>query len=138
MIRVIAISVFRLGNKILVAEGVDPSNSERFYRPLGGEVEFGERAADALRREILEELNLTIEHPTLLGVLENHFTYNGKASHEIVFVFDAGFSDTSVYERDELPIVEAVWSGPATWKDLAELRRGSHPVYPEGLIDLLG
>lgn len=137
MIRVIAICVFSDQGRILLAQGIDPSTGERFFRPLGGEVEFGERAADAVRREIREELALEIEAPNLTGVLENHFTYGGKASHEIVFVFDARFANPSVYASPEIPMVEAVWSGPAIWKRLDELHVGPQPVYPEGLLALL-
>jgi ADP-ribose pyrophosphatase YjhB (NUDIX family) len=137
MIRVLAIGVFRHGNRILVSEGIDPTTGKRFYRPLGGALEFGEWAADALRREIVEELDLAIEQPTLLGVLENHFTYDGRAGHEIVFAFDARFVDASAYERDELPFIEGTLRGTACWIDLNDLRSGSKPVYPDGLLDLL-
>jgi ADP-ribose pyrophosphatase YjhB (NUDIX family) len=137
-IRVLAIGVFRVGDRVLVARGIDPASGEPFYRPLGGGVEFGERAATALRREIEEELGAAIEHPRLLGVLENLFEYDGEPRHEIVFVFDARFSDAAWYERAELPVTEAGtgWE-PARWVTLQALAAGAERVVPDGLFSLL-
>jgi hypothetical protein len=42
-IRVLAVGLIRQGDRILVFEGADPSKPGRFYRPLGGAVEVGER-----------------------------------------------------------------------------------------------
>jgi ADP-ribose pyrophosphatase YjhB (NUDIX family) len=137
-IRILAIAVFRMGDRILVARGIDPSSGEPFYRPMGGGVEFGERAADALRREIAEELGATIESPRLLGVLENLFEYAGRPRHEIVFVFDARFSDPSWYDRAELPVTEAGtgWE-PARWIAIQALSSGPERLVPESLLPLL-
>ena len=137
-IRVLAIAVFRAGDRILLARGVDPVSGEAFHRPLGGGVEFGERAADALRREIAEELGAAIEEPRLLGVLENRFEYAGGPRHEIVFVFDARFSDTSLYDRSALPVIEAGtgWED-ARWISLQALSDGSERITPDGLLPLL-
>src|SRR5262249_25090925 len=69
-VRRVAICVFRHADRILVARGHDALKGQHFMRPLGGRIEFGELAADALRREIREELNAEIHEPELLGVLE--------------------------------------------------------------------
>jgi len=137
-IRVLAIGVFRDGGRILVARGIDPATGEPFYRPLGGGVEFGERAQTALRREIAEELDGTIEEPRLLGVLENLFEYAGRAGHEIIFVFDARFSDPSWYARTELPVTEAGtgWE-PARWISIEALSAGPERLVPLGILPLL-
>jgi hypothetical protein len=42
-IRVIAICVFRNGNRILVGDGYDPTKGEVFYRPPGGRIEIRRR-----------------------------------------------------------------------------------------------
>ncbi len=106
-------------------------------RPLGGRIEFGELATDALRREIREELHAEIDRPELLGVLEDVYVYDGVPCHDIVFVFDAKFQDASMYERAELPIAEDLWHGPATWQHLIALSAGGTPLYPAGLLALL-
>ncbi|MBD0319319.1 MAG: NUDIX domain-containing protein [Gemmatimonadetes bacterium] len=137
-IRVLAIGVFREGDRVLVARAADRVTGERFYRPLGGGVEFGERAAEALAREIAEELGGAIEDPRLLGVLENVFEYEGQSMHEIVFVFDARFSDASWYLRGELPVTEAGsgWE-PARWVSIQALAAGPERLVPDGLLALL-
>jgi|SRR5690606_4695634 len=137
-IRVLAIAVFRVGDRVLLARGTDPESGEAFHRPLGGGVEFGERAADALAREMAEELGATIAEPRLLGVLENLFEYAGRPRHEIVFVFDAKFCDASWYERTALPVTEAGtgWED-ARWISIHALSTGSERLVPEGLLPLL-
>jgi len=134
-IRQIAICVFRDRDRILVAPGYDEVKHERFFRPLGGAVERGELAVEALRREIREELGLELESPVQLGVIENHFEYQGRPGHEVVFVFNASFVDRAVYAKSTVPVCEPGWDGPAEWIDLSELVPA--PLYPVGLESLL-
>ena len=47
------------------------------WRPLGGGVEFGERAAEAVGREFVEEIGQALVDVRLLCVLENLFVYDG-------------------------------------------------------------
>ena len=136
-IRPRAICVFRHGDRILVCFAADPRTGGRYARVLGGAIEFGERAADAIRREIHEELGADIRSPRLLGVLENIFELEGRPWHEIVFVFDAEFTDVSLYDRAGLPVNEAACVAPATWVALDAFGDETLPIYPRGLIDLL-
>jgi ADP-ribose pyrophosphatase YjhB (NUDIX family) len=136
-IRAIAICIFRDADRILVAQGYDSTKDEHFLRPLGGALEFGERARDALCREIGEELGAEISEPELLAVMENLFVYAGLPGHEIVFVFDAKFRDPSLYTQAEIPIAEREGRGPATWQSIAALKKSGKPLYPEGLLSLL-
>jgi ADP-ribose pyrophosphatase YjhB (NUDIX family) len=89
-----------------VGAGHDASKGETFYGPPGGGIEFGERAVDAVRRELREELAADVRDVTLVGVLENIFTYEDQPGHEIVFVFEARLVDASLYEREEIAGVE--------------------------------
>jgi ADP-ribose pyrophosphatase YjhB (NUDIX family) len=109
--------------------------NEHFFHPLGGAVEFGELAVEALRCEILEELGLEIESPVQLGVIESRFEYRGRPGHEIVFVFNASFADPGVYAQRTVEICEPGWDGPAEWLVLAEPLPA--PLYPVGLEGLL-
>ncbi|HEX5723978.1 MAG TPA: NUDIX domain-containing protein [Longimicrobiaceae bacterium] len=131
-----AVAVCRHGDRVLVERGYDASCGKHFYRAIGGRVEFGERAADALSREWREEFGLRLEEVRLLGVLENLFTYEGRSEHEIVFVFAARIADAHAYDRDELASVEAGHE-PAVWVPVAELAAGGVPLHPDGILALV-
>ncbi len=73
MIRPISLAVIRHDDRILVFEGHDPSRDERFYRPLGGGIESGERAEDAVKRELREEVGAELINVRYIGTLENLF-----------------------------------------------------------------
>lgn len=135
-IRVMAICVFRHGNKILVTEGVDSVTQSRFARPLGGGVELGERSADAAAREIKEEIGADVTGLRLLGVLENLFVYEGKQRHEIIFVHEGEFVDGALYGREEIEMHEAGWTTPAVWREISSFGETCRLV-PDGLADLL-
>lgn len=90
-----AICLFRNDDLILVAEGFDEVKGEFYYRPIGGKIEFGETSAQAIQREVLEEIEANIHNLNYIGTIENIFTYNGDLGHEVVFVYDAEFVDKS-------------------------------------------
>jgi 8-oxo-dGTP pyrophosphatase MutT (NUDIX family) len=54
----------------------------------GGHVNFGESAADALKREIFEELGLDSNVGRFVGASEHHFINDGKPGHEINLLFE--------------------------------------------------
>lgn len=110
---------------------------DTFYGPLGGGVEFGEYAEEAMRREMREELGVELADVQLLGVLENVFTYDGRPGHEIAFVLEARLADERLYTREVLHAVEGATAFAARWVPLATFARGGPPLYPEGLYDLL-
>ncbi|MBD3292301.1 MAG: NUDIX domain-containing protein, partial [Armatimonadia bacterium] len=102
VIRPIAICVFRRGHEILVGEGYDPAKGDRYQRPVGGSLRFGETSEQAVVREVDEEIGVEMTDLRLLGVLENIFTCEGQDAHEIVFVYEARFADESLYGRPML------------------------------------
>ncbi len=136
-IRVIAICLFSHEDRILVFEGYDAVKGSRYYRPLGGGVEPGERAVDALHREIWEELGQEITDVRLLTVLENLFVLDGRPGHEIVFLFDARFEDPTLYQRKALTVTEDNGETlTAQWRSLDSFDEQGRLV-PEALADLL-
>ena len=56
------------------------------YLP-GGHIEFGEKGAEALVREIKEELGLDSTAGEMLGVVENSFLQHGRPHAEINLVY---------------------------------------------------
>ncbi len=138
-IRATAICVFRHSNRILVAEGYDPIKRKTFYRPLGGGIEFGERGRDTVIRELKEEIGADIESQSLryLCTIENIFTYEGQMGHELVLLYDGEFTDSAVYEQDEVAATEDDGSPfRAVWKRLNEFGPDA-PLYPDGLLEML-
>jgi len=117
---------------LLVSEGANPSG-EKFQRPLGGHVEFGEFAQDTARRELREEIGQELTSVRLASVLENIFQWDGATQHEIVFVFTAGFADEAAYEVPEQTILDSRTRTRVIWR---ALDAASPPLYPPGLADV--
>ena len=109
----------------LAAPGYDVVKKQRFYRPLGGGIEFGERAEDAARRELQEELGAELTDLRLLGTFENLFTYQGRPGHELIWLYEARFTDASLYERDVLTADEFGSKFEVHWPVETFLRRSA-------------
>jgi len=138
-IRPVALCVFRNHDRILVFEGFEKLTSETYYRPLGGGAEFGEKAEDAVRRELMEEINAEVGEVRYLGMLENIYTFNGRSYHEIVLVFDGALIDSGLYEQALITGEEANGDDiRAMWKSLDEFGEGKSILYPPGLLEMLG
>jgi ADP-ribose pyrophosphatase YjhB (NUDIX family) len=117
---------------LLVSQGTNSTGGD-FVRPLGGSIEFGECAVDAVQREIREELGTELESPELLGVLENRFELDGDLGHEVLFVFSGTLSHESLYERNEIPILDVPGLNAQWWTP------GQSPrLVPDDLTSLLG
>ena len=136
--RPIAIAVFSHQGRILCMRGHDTIRNQTFYRPLGGGIEYGEHSADALRREINEELRTSISDVRLLGVIESVFTLEGQHKHELVFAYDAVFDDRSLYDRAVVEGMEA--DGVpihAYWMALGDFQENKALLVPEALLGLV-
>ncbi len=137
-IRVLALGVFYNHGRILVFKGHDREKNEDFYRPLGGAIEFGETAAEALSREIMEEIGAEIRNIRYLGLFENIFTFENQQGHEIIMMHDAEFIDSKLYDADHIHVNEDDWLElDASWLDLKSVHPHGIPLYPEGLKTML-
>ncbi|MDD4531498.1 MAG: NUDIX domain-containing protein [Candidatus Pacebacteria bacterium] len=76
-------ALIRKEGKVLVCR----FKGKNFYFFPGGHVEFSEKAEDALRRELKEELDLEIEEMEYMGTVENIYEEDGDKHHEINLVF---------------------------------------------------
>ena len=130
-IRVIALGVVRRPSDgaLLVEEGRDPSDGRVFQRPLGGAVEFGELSDDAVEREFMEEMGLSLRTMGLVGVVESLFRFEGQDLHEIVFLHAGELADPSIYEMDRLTRFDGV-DAVILWRPA----NASDPILvPEGI-----
>lgn len=137
-IRAKAVCVFRRQDTTLLCEDYDPFKDEHYLTPIGGGIEFGETSEQAARREIREEIGTEIDSLTLLGVLENLFTFEGKAGHEIVFVYEASFADSAFFSKTDIQGVES--NGAAfklRWFSQAQVNSGALKIYPAGLTNIM-
>ncbi len=98
------------GGRVLLCQNVKVGY---FYLP-GGHVEFAERAADALAREIDEEMGLVAKVGAPLLVTEQAFEARGKTHHELNVMFhveqlsEAGAGDGELQEGGpDLPEVRS-------------------------------
>lgn len=134
-VRAVSLVVLRRDGRFLLARHYEGARA--FHRPPGGSIEAGEYAVDAAKREMREELGLELGELRQLGVLENIFTMNGVLGHEIMFIFDAAWPDGIKCGE----VVHAVEDDGVTfdchWTSEAQVTRLDHPVYPDGLAELL-
>ena len=139
-IRTQALALIRRGDKILVERGYDRVKDEWFCRLLGGTVEFGELAAETVRRELVEELGAEADVGPLVATIENIFTFEGAPGHEICLVYDTSLRDERLYEQDRWE-AEEMTPGPMThdvaWMPLDSFRSEGETLYPEDLLGLL-
>jgi len=118
-------------SKILVYEVEDKIKKKSFFRLIGGHIEFGESASEALKREFIEEINQEIQIVRKLDVFENIFTYKGDSQHEFVSLFEVKFLNKDMYKKNNIIGHE----GPnrkfyAQWIDFSEFQDNQKVLYP--------
>jgi ADP-ribose pyrophosphatase YjhB (NUDIX family) len=124
------------GTHHAVLRGEDPDGGRRFHRLIGGSVELGERAAEAIVREIAEELRATLVEPVLLCVVENLFTFDGETGHEVVFVYAGRLAEGDVVPPEGGwydDVGQPMW---VEWRPIGAPPDGDAdalPLYPDGL-----
>jgi 8-oxo-dGTP pyrophosphatase MutT (NUDIX family) len=64
-----------------------------FWTLPGGRPEVMETAGEALRREMLEEVALSVTVSRLLWTVENFFPYGGRQFHELLLCFEMTVTD---------------------------------------------
>jgi ADP-ribose pyrophosphatase YjhB (NUDIX family) len=134
-IRPIAIAIIKNKGRVLVSPGYDNVKNQDFYRLLGGGIDFGETAIDALRREFKEELDAEITNCRLITVSENIFNFNGEPYHEICFIYEADFKDPAMYLRDDLKILDSSDGDKVVWLDIESNKDKN--IFPEGIKNFI-
>lgn len=138
-VKVKAIGLHWRQGKLLAAEVLDDQGRLLGVRPIGGGVEFGERWQLALQREFKEELGVDVEVHGAPLVMENIYSHQGVAGHELLFIAEVVFDAAHFSELEHIRFRED--SGTlctARWFDVAALDRPGGPaLYPAGLKQAL-
>lgn len=129
-IRVKAMCVFCHKGKTLASCGEDQKTGEKFYRLLGGSVEFGESAEQAVRREMIEEIQSEISNLTFLRVVENIFEFEGIRGHEVVFIYKGDLVRSELYNLPVFPFDEGETRQTAKWVNTDDIISGQSILYP--------
>lgn len=137
VVRPIAVAIVRRDEQMLVMAVRNDDGQIKGWRPVGGEIEFGERSAETVAREFLEELGEPVTEPRLLSVIENLFEHHGAAGHEIVFVFDVAFRHAAAYLKERYDFFDGSRVEVATWVEIERFRSETEPLFPAGLVALL-
>ena len=135
-IRVKSLAWIKDGGWLFVVKMADKVKSDWYYRAIGGSVEFGELAIDAVCREAREELNAEIEVTGEPMILENLFTCDGEPGHEIVYLYPCRFVDQRFYERRIVNLTEADGSHwDALWVKIEDCLDGTLRLVPDPLLE---
>jgi ADP-ribose pyrophosphatase YjhB (NUDIX family) len=136
-IRVKAFGLIQHNGKLLL-EPIYEYGAIKGYRLLGGSIDHGETAIEAVKREFIEELGAETTNHQLIKVCENIFTWSDIACHEIVFVIACEFVDKALYDQQHLSHQDSAHSGyikQAYWLDPHNLPNNL-PLWPEGIEKL--
>ena len=137
-IREAALCLIRHQNAFLVAEIRDPETGTVLHRPPGGGVERGESPIDAVRRELYEELGVTLTAVRELGTLDHIWFWKGREIRERAWLFAASSTDDVRLSHGETPdVVEAKGQRiKTTWRPIEDTK-DLPPLCPPLLIDFL-
>jgi ADP-ribose pyrophosphatase YjhB (NUDIX family) len=137
-VRVVAIAIVRQDNRLLAVEVLDDDGALKGWRPPGGGVKFMEFVADALKREIREELGCDIRIEAALDVFENLYMHHDAKGHEIVFAYEVSLLDGTIYARDRFAIKEDNGGTHfAEWVEIDRFATGRDTLYPLALAKRL-
>ncbi|MCP4340918.1 MAG: NUDIX domain-containing protein [Desulfobulbaceae bacterium] len=114
-------------DSILLVREVGASNT---FLP-GGHIELGESAKSALRRELIEELGVSIEIIGFCGAVEHQWENEIDQHAEINLVFEAAIPDfdNKLSLESKEPHLEFFWASKATL--------ASHNLLPTPMIEMV-
>ncbi len=95
-VEILVRAIIQNKGKILVCKKVE----KNYYFFPGGHLEFGESTKKALRREIKEELGVTIEKCIFIGGSEHVFVEDGIKHHEINLAFQVSVKKINLESKE--------------------------------------
>jgi len=138
-IRAISVGLLIHDGRVLLESYPANGRHAEFLRVPGGGIEFGETAAAAVVREFREELDAPLDEVELLAVTENIYDAPGGGGHEIVHVYRVSSTALAALAVGARLAVRDSHTSVG-WYDITALHAGAAvpPVYPVGVLDLLG
>lgn len=117
VIRVKAMLIAPSSDRTAHAVTLNPPTEENpagYHRLIGGGVELGETAHEAVRREVDEELGAVVRDLALVSTVENIFRIDGVLGHEVVFLYSGRLdpqpaSTGAVLTESDGSVVPVVW-----------------------------
>ena len=118
IVRISGILITQDGLLLVKCDGIED------YLLPGGKLEDGESDLDSLRRELMEELNITPTDPEFFGEYERlaYPSKTGERYRVIVRAYVAGFEGEPVPDQDE--VLEIAWAS------MVDLESGKYPLNP--------
>lgn len=126
-------------NEILLEEkeGKHSKGTGKFYRPIGGTIELGEKSSETIIREYSEEIAVDVKIKRYITCLENIFRIDGDIGHEITQIYLLEFIDRTLYQKEIFKVVEGNKTTFARWIPLEDIMTGEKVLFPDGLTELL-
>ena len=135
-VRAVTVALLADRGRMLVTEMADPTTGRTAYRPPGGEIAFGERGHEAVRRTMREEFGIQLTEVRPMATLESIHRFAGRDAHELVLVYEVATADPQVWSQPRLRSRRG--DVTAIWAPVDMFRRNEAQLLPDGLLPLLG
>ena len=97
-----------------------------YYFPIGGRVKVGETSEEAAKREVFEEIGISVDNLKLRGVVELFFGSEDKRVQEICFVYSVSdVNNVNLSEEFDVYMLEQIESlhfRPQVIKEIMKLK----------------
>jgi DivIVA domain-containing protein len=135
-VRAVTVALLADRGRMLVTELSDPTTGRTAYRPPGGEIAFGERGHEAVRRTLRDEFGIQLTEVRPMATLESIHRFAGRDAHELVLVYEVATADPQVWSQPRLRSRRG--DVTAIWAPVDMFRRNEAQLLPDGLLPLLG
>lgn len=135
-VRAVTVALLADRGRMLVTELPDPVGGRTVYRPPGGEIAFGERGHEAVRRALRDDFGIQLSEVRPMATLESIHRFAGREAHELVLVYEVATADPQIWQQARLRSRRGDLT--AIWAPVDMFRRNEAQLLPEGLLPLLG
>ena len=98
-----AVGIIMNKDRILFQKKID----DIYWALPGGKIGIGETGEVAIRREMLEELEIDVKVERIDSVVENFFSFNNDKYHQYIFCYILSVDDSSyIFDKEEFMGIE--------------------------------